>query len=120
MTIDRNKLFILHIYDAIDKIEERAAGISKEQFLQDDVIQDSVVRQFEILGEAINNLSDEIKEKYSQIEWNKAVGLRNALIHGYFDVDFEIVWGTIKNDLPDLKTRINEMIRDLKIDLPVS
>lgn len=115
MTIDRNRLFIRHIYDAIDKIEKRVKEISKEEFLRDDVIQDAIVRQFEILGEAINNLSDEIEEKYSQIEWSKAVGLRNALIHGYFDVDFNIVWDTIKNDLPSFKIQINEIIKDLRI-----
>lgn len=115
MTIDRNRLFIVHIRDAIDKIEQRIKGVSKEEFLHDDMIQDAVVRQFEVLGEAINNLSDEIKEEYSQIEWNKAVGLRNALIHGYFDVDYDIVWDTIENNLPDLKIQINKIIEDLKI-----
>jgi uncharacterized protein with HEPN domain len=69
------------------------------------------IKQMEIIGEASNHISTETKESYPGIEWAQIVGMRNVFVHEYFGVDLSIVWTIIKNDLPELKTKVTEMIQ---------
>ena len=75
---------------------------------------DAVVRNIEIIGEATTCLDRSLKAKYPQVEWRFATAIRNRLIHGYFDVDAEIIWNTTQNDLPKLKTEIEKISEELK------
>jgi uncharacterized protein with HEPN domain len=72
------------------------------------------IKQLEIIGEACNHISDEVKSKFSEIEWTQIVGMRNVFIHEYFGVDQHIVWEIIKTDLPDLKIKINEILNSIE------
>lgn len=102
-----------HILEAIKKIEKYLQGYDKQTFQTDEKTQDAVVRQMEIIGEAATNLTRDLRSKNPQVAWQFAAGMRNRLVHGYFDVDAEIVWNTIQNDLPILKKQIEEISKNL-------
>ncbi len=102
-----------HILDSIAKIERYLQGFDLQKFESDELTIDAVVRNIEIIGEATTCLDRGLKAKYPNIEWRFATAIRNRLIHGYFDVDAEIVWDTTQNDLPKLKTEIEEILENL-------
>jgi len=110
MKIDRDKLYLLHIRDAIEKIEQYSVGVDLDAFAESNQTFDAVMMQFIVVGESVNNLSDEFKDRHSDFPWHQAVGLRNQTAHGYFDVDPKIVWQTIKEDLPVLKREIKVLL----------
>ena len=74
------------------------------------------MREFEVLGEAASAISLETRHRFPQIPWKEVIGMRNQLIHAYFDIDHEIVWKTISTALPDLIPKIEEVIASLSID----
>ncbi|MEK7189067.1 MAG: HepT-like ribonuclease domain-containing protein, partial [Patescibacteria group bacterium] len=74
--------------------------------------QDSVVRRFEIIGEASNNLSEEIRQKSPDVNWPDVIGMRNNLIHEYFGIDIETIWDTIKNDLPVFRKQVTRLLEE--------
>ena len=102
-----------HILDAIAKIERYLQGYDLQKFESDDVKIDAVVRNIEIIGEATTCLDRGLKAKYPQVDWRFATAIRNRLIHGYFDVDAEIIWNTTQNDLPKLKIEIEKILESL-------
>ncbi len=102
-----------HILDAIAKIEQYLQDFDLEKFKSSDLTIDAVVRNIEIIGEATTCLDRGLKAKYPEIEWRFATAARNRLIHGYFDIDAEIVWDTTQNNLPKLKTDIEKILEDL-------
>jgi len=73
------------------------------------LIQDGVIRQLEIIGEATKRLSKEFKDRYPEIPWKDIAGMRDKLIHGYFGVDLDAVWDTAKKDIPGLRGKIEEI-----------
>ncbi len=103
-------VFLLHILDAIQKIEEYVAGYSFDQFLGDNKTQDAAIRQLEIIGEATTNLEESFKSKTSEIPWREISDFRNVLAHEYWDVDLEIVWKTIHEDVGVLKKALTPLI----------
>jgi len=98
------------ICQAIDRIEQYIENLSFDAFSEDQKSVDAVVRNLEIIGEAANRLPDELKEKYSEIEWHKVVGLRHRIVHEYFGIDLEIIWQILQKDLPALKQKIIQII----------
>lgn len=106
-------VYLRHILDAIHRIESYIHGVSKGEFLNNNLLQDGVVRQLEIIGEATRNLSDEFREEHSDVPWKQIIGLRNRIVHAYFDIDFEITWTIIQVDIPSLKPRIEAYLRKL-------
>lgn len=108
-----NKDRLKHILDAIEKIELYLTGFEKNTFQSDSRTQDAVIRQLSIVGEATNCLTRDLRAKYPQVEWRFAAATRNRLIHGYFDVDAEIVWDTAENDIPKLKAEITKILEKL-------
>ena len=107
--MERDRVFIQHIRDAIAAIESHTAGVSHEQFSESRLIQDAVVREILIIGEAANHLSPTFLEKYARIPWHAIVGMRNQLVHGYFQVDFEEVWKTVQEDIPVLGGELEQI-----------
>lgn len=112
--MQRDKLFLLHIRDAVVDIEKFIKGITKKEFYNNYLIQNAVIRQIEIIGEATKNLSAELKKKHSEVPWKEIAGMRDILIHEYFRVDIVAVWKVIKEDLPALKKKILEILKKLK------
>jgi uncharacterized protein with HEPN domain len=104
-------VYLLHILDAIDLIEEYTRGMSENEFFANSMAHDAVIRQLEIIGEAARNVSDEFQEKHHTLPWMKMIGIRNKIIHEYFNVNYAIVWDTAKDDLPSLKKLIKKLIK---------
>jgi len=106
--MDRDKLYLQHIVEAIKKIRQYTEGITVEDFKKDALIQDGVVRQLEIIGEAARVMSEATKKKYPDIPWYNISGMRNRLIHEYFQVDIDAVWKTVTEDLQVLLEKFEE------------
>jgi uncharacterized protein with HEPN domain len=98
--------------EAIGNIEQKTAG-NKDGFLKDALVQVWVVHHIEIIGEAAAGTSREFREKYSGVPWADIIGMRNVLVHQYFSVDLEQVWATLCNDLPKLKSQMEEILRKI-------
>ena len=108
-------LLLTDILTAIEKIETYTEGLDYESFLADTRTVDAVERNFEIIGEATNQLPKELQQANSQIPWHSVISFRNQLIHGYFGVDYEIMWYVINVDLPDLKEQFLRLKANLLI-----
>lgn len=106
------QLFFQDILDSIEKIIKYTKTVSYEDFVNNDIIIDAVMRNFEIIGEAAKHIPDEFKEKYSQLPVKEMVGMRNILIHDYLGIDYEFVWQTIQEDLPSAKKIIEKIIEE--------
>ena len=99
-------VYLQHILDAIGKIEEYLEGSTENAFYKNTLIQDGVIRQIQIIGEAVKRLSDALRESYPDIPWQDIAGMHNKLVHDYFGVDMEEVWLTATEDIPALKAEI--------------
>ena len=106
--------YLHDILDAIVKIEKYVLGINYEQFKNNSLVRDAIIRNLEIIGEATKNIPETLKNKYKEIEWTKTAGLRDILIHAYSSVDAEILWDIIKNKIHPLKSSITKIISELK------
>jgi len=100
------------IKEAITRIIQYIEGLNYEQFLNDKKTQDAVVRNFEIIGEAVKLLPNDLKKKNTSIPWSKIAGIRDRLIHQYFGVNFEILWTIIEEELTEFLTKIDDIIFD--------
>jgi len=109
-------VYLNHIFNSIERIEEYTENIDKRDFLSNHLIQDGTIRQIEIIGEATKNLSKDLRKKYSQVPWSDIAGMRDRLIHHYFGVDLQAVWITIKIDIPDLKDDILTILDVLRFE----
>lgn len=124
MTRDRQRLldYLAHIVEAIDRIDAYVAGMKKAEFLDSLLVQDAVVRNLEVVGEASNNIErhyPKFAAANPQLPLAFAYQMRNAIAHGYFKVDFEIVWRTIHGDLPALRMRVRDAQAVLRDEPPV-
>ena len=106
--------YIEHILDSINAIERFSKNLNKENLLRNRLKQSAIVREIEIIGEAVKNVSENLKNKHSEIEWKDISGTRDKMIHHYFSVDLNIVWDIIKINLPDLKYKILKIKNELK------
>ena len=104
-------VYLRHILDAIRLIEEYTKGMSENEFLANSMAHDAVVRQIEIIGEAARNISDEFRETHSKLPWGKMTGICNKIIHEYFNINYAIVWDTVKDDLPSLRKSVEKLIK---------
>jgi len=105
--------FINHILDSINAIKEFSKGLTKKGLASDRMRQSAIIREIEIIGEAVKNISNSLKNKYKEVEWKDIAGTRDKLIHHYFGVDLNIVWAIIKINLPRLKKDILKIKKEL-------
>ncbi|EKO33145.1 DUF86 domain-containing protein [Leptospira santarosai] len=102
--------YINHIKEELTFLQIESKKLNRDQFISDNLIKRAFVRSIEIIGEASNKLSDSFKRKYSEVDWRKLSATRNRLIHGYFVVDYDIVWDLVINKIPTLETQINSIL----------
>jgi uncharacterized protein with HEPN domain len=107
--------FLYHIKDETEFCITKTEGLTFESFQNDAVLSRAVVRSLEIIGEATKKLPPDFISRYPLVSWKDMAGMRDRLIHHYFGVDLEIVWNTIKEDLPNLSIWLDPMIQDSKI-----
>lgn len=107
-----DRVYLQHMVEAVVLIEGYIVGKSFEDLPQEPLLQDGLVRQLTIVGEAARRLSPTLQEAHPEIPWSDIVGMRHILIHDYFDVDLQEVWKTVRSDLPVLKKQLEVLLQN--------
>ena len=105
--------YLRHVLDEMAYLANRTQGLSKDEFLRDETLRRAFVRSLEIIGEAVKNVPVDFRQKYSHVDWRGMAGMRDRLIHGYFGVDYDIVWDVVINKVPILRKEIQQIIRNV-------
>ena len=108
-----DSVYLHHIMDAFVQIERYTDGVTHEEFLSNSLLQDGVIRQLEVMGEAARNLSEDLRNEYPKIPWSQMISLRNRMIHAYFNVNLQIIWEIIQGDIPNLKQETKRVLEIL-------
>ncbi len=106
-----DKALLQHILDETDFIELETNSISRDFFLSDRKTQKAFSRSIEIIGEAVKNLSKSLVEQYPNVEWRSIAGMRDKLIHGYFSVNYTLVWDVAVNEIPKLRQTVEGILK---------
>lgn len=104
-----DRVFLAHVRDAITKIQSYTQG-GREAFFGDAKTQDAVIRNLEIVGEAVKNLSADLRGQHPEVPWTRIAGMRDVLIHDYFGVRLETVWNAVEHRLPELKRYVEALL----------
>ena len=108
-----DQIRLKHIVDAILEIEMYLTGIDFSLFMANSMMRFACIKQMEIIGEASNHVSDQLKENFTEIEWNQIIGMRNVFVHEYFGIDSNLVWEIIRKDIPELKVKILQILNNI-------
>ncbi|MBI3609902.1 MAG: DUF86 domain-containing protein [Nitrospirae bacterium] len=106
------KVWLEDILEAIQKIHEYTKGMSFKTFAADAKTLDAVVRNLEVIGEAVKKTPENVRSKHADVDWKKIAGLRDILIHEYFGIDPEIIWDIIQIKLPTLEKRVKQILSE--------
>lgn len=109
-----DKIRLQHILDAIEEIEKYVLAVDLTVFLENSMLRFACIKQMEIIGEASNHVTTALKSKFSDIAWAQIVGMRNVFAHEYFGIDAGLIWEIIKNDIPELKGKIEYILKSIQ------
>ena len=107
-------LYLADIEESCEKVLRFTKGMAYKEFVHDDLHFDAVLRNLEIIGEAVKNISEETRQKYPQIKWRKVAGFRDIVAHEYFGVNEETVWDIVENQIPILLEIVKMMLGEKK------
>jgi uncharacterized protein with HEPN domain len=107
----RDELFLLDMLEAADRIASRIAGRDPASVTADEDLQDVILRRLTVIGEAAGQLSEDLRSRHPEVPWKQAIGLRHRVTHGYFGLDWAIIWKTITQDLPVLRRKVADVLR---------
>lgn len=110
--MDKTNSYLFDKKIACDRIQQFIEGMDLDTFASNFMCQDAVIRRIEIIGEASGKIASSFQEAHQEIAWHRMKGMRNRLIHDYNEIDIELVWQTIQNDIPDLKKKIEIILED--------
>ena len=105
-------LYLQDIVEAADRIAFYVEGCTRGEFEADQMRIDAVIRNLGIIGEAVKKIPDSIRERYPSVPWHNIAGLRNRVVHVYFNVDMDIIWDVVQSKLPPLRTQIQQLIKE--------
>jgi len=100
-----------HILDETDYLLKTSRGLQRSEFLENDTLRRAFVRSLEIIGEAARKISPDLQSRAPEIEWRSIVGMRDRLIHGYFGVDYELVWDVVTEKIPKLRQQVQALLQ---------
>ncbi|MBI2569531.1 MAG: DUF86 domain-containing protein [Candidatus Schekmanbacteria bacterium] len=103
--------YLQHIHNETQYLLGRAQGLEKETFLHDETLKRAFVRSLEIIGEAVKQLPNDLKQRHTHLDWRAMAGMRDRLIHSYFGVDYDIVWDVVINKIPMLQREVEHILR---------
>lgn len=103
--------YLKHIRDECEYLKVNVEGLTRENFLCDETLRRAFVRSLEIIGEAVKKIPDDFKQKYPDVNWKDIAGMRDVLIHGYFGINYNIVWDVVINHIPTLLDKIRKIIK---------
>lgn len=105
-----NEIYLRHILDEIIFLLKTTENLNYDSFFENEMYTRAFSRSFEIIGEAAKNLSLDFRKTHTDIEWKKISGMRDKIIHQYFNVDYELLWDVIKTKLPEIKNKIEKLL----------
>ncbi|MBI2934393.1 MAG: DUF86 domain-containing protein [Chloroflexi bacterium] len=108
------RLSLVDMLEAMNAIESFVDQMKPEEFRRNDLVSSAVIRKFEVIGEAARHVPEPVVSKYPDVPWRKIAGMRDRLIHFYFGVKYDLVWDTIKQEIPRLKEQIQKILADLE------
>jgi hypothetical protein len=108
------QVYLEDIIDAINSIEEYTRGLTFNAFVEDSRTVDAVIRNLEVIGEATKHIPERIRRDYPKVPWKDMAGMRDKLIHGYFGVQLDVVWKTVKERLPAVRPLVEEALAKIK------
>jgi uncharacterized protein with HEPN domain len=114
MSKNSDSVYLQHILEAINNIEASIKGVQGEGFNQNVQLQAAILHFIQIVGEAVKFLSPKLKEKYPEVAWSQIAGMRNKVVHEYFQVDLDVVWDTVTNDVPSFKVQVEKILKELQ------
>jgi uncharacterized protein with HEPN domain len=108
------RLFLEDILNSANRIIEYTNGLNSKDFFKEIKTYDAVMRNFQIIGEAVKHIPKEIRDKYKHVEWKKIAGLRDVIVHEYFGVKDTVIWDAIKSGVPEIKIVIESILEEIQ------
>ncbi len=108
----KDRIRMQHILDEANEARKYVEGISFDEFVEDGKTVRAVIRSIEVIGEAASKISIEFRKEHPDVPWQKIIGMRNRLIHVYFDIDYNVIWQTVKENLPPLIEQLQSILNN--------